>query len=211
MLYYNKILEKIFSTKAKVKVILFLAKNEGLYSSNALSKKVGMSQRAVLLALRELEEVGLIEERRSSYEKGFGLSRENWFFKNIVQLVLKKESQFLKDHKEFFKESLSDLSQQVISILFMGEKFVFILGDEIENYEMNEFNDVLENIIKPAYKKLFGFDFRYETVKENYFDEDILREGNFEVLTGRHPERIAAKNRAKRKRLKRAFEFFGEE
>ncbi len=206
---YVKLIEKIFGTKARVNTVLFLAKNEGLWSSNMLSKKIGMSQRAVLLALRELEEFGIVEYVDLLDSKGFRLIKDNWFYKYIVEPMLKKESKFFASIKEHFFSNLSDFEDKIISIFISKEKIYIILSSGSSADEKAQIDEIVRYVVMKDFKLKFGIEPSYEVLRETMLDESFTSK-NFILLYGEKPEKIIAKNRAKKKSLKKALEFFGE-
>ncbi len=206
---YEKLIEKIFGTKARVNTILFLAKNEGLWSSNMLSKRIGMSQRAVLLALRELEEFGIVEYVDLLDSRGFRLIKDNWFYKYIVENILKKEDKFFTSIRDHILSNLSDFKDKILSIFICKEKIYIIISSGDSAEEKAQVNEIMRYVVMKDFKMKFGIEPSYEVLRETMLDESFTSK-NVILLYGEKPEKLFAKNRAKKKSLKKALEFFGE-
>jgi len=114
---FNKPLEEVFSARSSITVLRILnERNKGI-SGREISRLTSLSLRTVQIALANVEQTGILKRFIGNKEHLFVLNRENYFTKNLIEVIFKEEDNF---RQNIFSEIRKKIGKEAISLIFFG-------------------------------------------------------------------------------------------
>ena len=205
---YGQIIENILGAKSKVKILSFLVRNNGSFSANQISKKIGMTPRTVLLALEDLITFEIVNVEKKEKDKIYSINVENWFVENVLNYLFRAEKSFNFEVKQWLIKSMENYLIDINSILLKKDKVLIVFKDYVNALWIGEVKKFIEDNLKEDLKKVFSIklDFDFFFLINICEKEDI---SECETIFGMTPEQLKTKSMFEKERIKRAKEFFG--
>jgi len=93
---FHNILEVILGQKSKIKILRVFFRTNIEMTGRQIAELSGLNHRTCQLALKGLEREGVVSMRRAGKSNLFRLKEENYFVKNILSPLFKKEGDFFQ-------------------------------------------------------------------------------------------------------------------
>lgn len=113
----NNMMESIFSSKAKVKLLRFLSVYDPEMSGRELARNVGLSHVQALKVLDEFAKDGLVSRKRVGNTFSFRINNHNLIVKGIINELFKKEESI---SKKMLLEIADNIAPDAVSVYLFG-------------------------------------------------------------------------------------------
>ena len=113
-------LDEILNQPAKVKILRFLFNENDEHTGRAIARAINMSPSYTHMSLQELKRTGIITIRRKGNAVLYKLKGDNYFVKNLVLPLFKKEKSVYSDMITIVKKSLLKEKESIVSIAIFG-------------------------------------------------------------------------------------------
>ena len=120
----HKVLESIFGSPAKVRILRVLSTSPQPLSGRQVGELSGLTHRGAIQALESLVELGAVRQRRVGKAYQYSLSKGNIFVEKIITPCIKAEAGVFDDLK---REIAAHFEKDAISIILYGS---LVRGEE---------------------------------------------------------------------------------
>lgn len=119
MRIHNK-LDEILSQKSKTKILRYLFAYKDEHTGRGISKEIKMSPSSTHGVLKEMEKEGLISARRKGNVILYKLREDNYFVKELLAPLFKKEKSVYAEIVFLIKKHISKEAKGIISAAIFG-------------------------------------------------------------------------------------------
>lgn len=120
----HKVLESIFGSPAKVRILRVLFNSPQPLSGRQVGELSGLTHRGAIQALESLVELGAVRQRRVGKAYQYSLSKGNIFVEKIITPCIKTEAGLFDDLK---RDIVKHFGKDAISVILYGS---LVRGEE---------------------------------------------------------------------------------
>ncbi len=177
----HNILDEVLKSKSHIMVLRVLQDTAQGYTGREIARLSGLTHRACLQALTNLEDLAIVQRRRGGRDHTFTLNRKNVIVSDGILPLLDLERKLLDRLQQYIKRRFAKHTESIMLFgsVVRGEETVgsdmdvcFVAGNKSKLKEV-------ENIVhelQPAVKQMFGADLApvYYTAAEfkKYYMQD---------------------------------------